>query len=137
MPRNTASMKVRGPILTGKAGPIMDRHAKAAVQTVIEKGMEQLDARLSPRPGGVSLSIGEGGSTGDAVRGERHGLIGRITGSMAVFGPLRQGRRSRNAITRFKGSHAWKFVQQWLQDHKQEIIRTHIKTMVRGLKSGL
>jgi hypothetical protein len=110
------------------------------VQRLIEKGEDNLDGLLRPRPAGVYLSVEQAGrgkaSTGHYRRnvvGKQRGLVGIITDSGVVYGPWLEGTGSRNKTTRFKGYKSFRRTKQYLLKNMQKLLKPVISAMYRDL----
>lgn len=143
----------KGPLLTGKGGPIFWKHVNNAGQDIVEAGEQRLDKVLQPRPAGVYLSVQQARGPGwrsrksnardpsssghyrRNINGEwsRGAHSGRIDDDKVQYGPwLESGKSHRR--TRFKGYRQFRQTTQFMNKAKRKIIEKHVRLMMREMR---
>ena len=133
-PRPGIDVEISGPLF--KKGAKITRDAmEDAVQELVERGEQQLDKLLRPRPAGVYVSAAQGGkSTGHYrrnVNGEVQGLRGRIEDGGVIYGPwLEFGGRG------FKGYATFRKVGQELEKKSDDVLEKHVRKAAGRMRGG-
>jgi len=124
----------KGPILTGRAGGVIQNAARQSVKEVASLGEQRLAMMMRPRPGGVYLSAAEAGKGKASTGAYRNSLRTRVTGMTAriddggmIYGPWLEGVGSRNTTTRFKGYSMFRRTRQWLVKVQRQVVTAHMK----------
>ena len=134
-----ASVKLDGPLF--KEGiKFIDDAAEAAVEELMQAGIDRMDETLRPRPRGVFLSVQQAqkdkASIGDYRRGTsavRRRLHALISDGGKVYGPWLEGTSPKNKTSRFKGYAQFRKTKDWLQKRAKPTLKRHIARAVKRL----
>ena len=125
----TVEVKLRGPLLEGRAPAIITEAIKAAVADVTAEG--ERDVKLQLRPGHGLVS----GHYRRSIHGETgSALHGRIHDSNVVYGPWLEGVSSRNQTTRFKGYAMFRNATQQLERKKGALLEHRVRQAVGRMR---
>lgn len=128
--RITAKVTFKGPVLSGRAAPIVDRWLTQAVDTVSAEGLRRLHTREQ-----ASFKHPTGYYESRTVR-DRRGNGYDLTDSRVVYGPWLEGISSRNQQSRFKGYHIFRLVGQQLDWDANAIAEPAVNAMMQELRNG-
>jgi len=137
----TIRVIARGPVVEGKAGPILKQGIQQFLLKMVQIGHDHLDNLLQPRPIGVYLTLEQAGkrnySRGDYAKTISHTASssrGIITdGGKKVYGPWLEGTSSRNQTTRFKGYQSFRNTKDWLNKEAEKVGNDQVKLIARNL----
>ena len=118
----TVEVKLRGPLLEGRAPAIINSVIQTVVGDVLAEG--ERDVKLQLRPGHGLVS----GHYRRSIHGETgSALHGRIHDSNVVYGPWLEGVSSRNQTTRFKGYAMFRNATQQLERKKGAMLEHRVQ----------
>jgi hypothetical protein len=119
----TVEVRLRGPLLEGRAPGIIQNAIKLAVTDLTAEGERNVKLQLYP---GHGYLIGhyQGSIHGEPIAGTLHG---RIHDSEVVYGPWLEGVSSRNEQTRFKGYAMFRNATQQLERMKGGILEHRVR----------